>query len=139
MAVRARPRAVAEAAVMKETWDGWAVRTAAVSQLAVAGRRRRASIGCSGSVWSAVGWSAVGWSAVGWSAVGWSAVGWSAVGWSAVGGSGVGWSGAGLWRSDADMGFEGVELLLAYAGDLLELVDGGEGAVLGAVVEDSLG
>jgi hypothetical protein len=37
------------------------------------------------------------------------------------------------------MGFEGVELLLAYAGDLLELVDGGEGAVLGAVVEDPLG
>jgi hypothetical protein len=37
------------------------------------------------------------------------------------------------------MGFEGVELLGAYAGDLLELVDGGEGAVLGAVVEDSLG
>jgi hypothetical protein len=37
------------------------------------------------------------------------------------------------------MGFEGVELLRAYAGDLLELVDGGEGAVLGAVVEDALG
>lgn len=37
------------------------------------------------------------------------------------------------------MGFEGVELLGAYAGDLLELVDGGEGAVLGSVVEDALG
>jgi hypothetical protein len=37
------------------------------------------------------------------------------------------------------MGFEGVEFLRTYAGDLLELVDGGEGAVLGAVVEDSLG
>ena len=47
------------------------------------------------------------------------------------GGSGVG--------SGADMGFQGVELLGAYAWDLLELVDGGEGAVLGAVVEDSLG
>ena len=41
--------------------------------------------------------------------------------------------------SDADMGFQGFELLGAYAGDLLELVDGGEGAVLGAVVEDALG
>jgi hypothetical protein len=37
------------------------------------------------------------------------------------------------------MGFEGVELLGAYAGNLLELVDGGEGAVLGPVVEDPLG
>jgi hypothetical protein len=37
------------------------------------------------------------------------------------------------------MGFEGVELLGAYAGDLLELVDRGEGAVLGAVVENALG
>jgi hypothetical protein len=37
------------------------------------------------------------------------------------------------------MGFEGVEFLGAYAGDLLELVDGGEWTVLGAVVEDSLG
>ena len=42
-------------------------------------------------------------------------------------------------ESDADMGFEGVVLLGAYAGDLLELVDGGEGAVLGSVVEDALG
>lgn len=37
------------------------------------------------------------------------------------------------------MGLEGVVLLGAYAGDLLELVDGGEGAVLGSVVEDALG
>jgi hypothetical protein len=37
------------------------------------------------------------------------------------------------------MGFEGVELLGAHARDFLELVDGGEGAVLGAVVEDALG
>jgi hypothetical protein len=37
------------------------------------------------------------------------------------------------------MGFQGVEFLGTYAGDLLELVDGGEGAVLGAVVEDALG
>jgi hypothetical protein len=37
------------------------------------------------------------------------------------------------------MGFEGVELLGTYAGDLLELIDGGEGTVLGAVVEDPLG
>jgi hypothetical protein len=37
------------------------------------------------------------------------------------------------------MGLQGFELLRAYAGDLLELVNGGEGTVLGPVVEDSLG
>ena len=38
-----------------------------------------------------------------------------------------------------DMWFERVEFLGAYAGNLLELVDRGERAVLAAVVEDSLG
>ena len=38
-----------------------------------------------------------------------------------------------------DMGFEGFELFVAYAGDLLEFVDGGEVAVFGSPVEDSLG
>jgi hypothetical protein len=37
------------------------------------------------------------------------------------------------------MGLQGVELLGAYTGNLLELVDGGERAVLCAVVEDALG
>jgi len=37
------------------------------------------------------------------------------------------------------MGFQGVELLGADAGDFLELVDCGERAVLGSVVDDSLG
>lgn len=37
------------------------------------------------------------------------------------------------------MGFEGVELLGAYAWDLLELIDRGERTVLGSVVEDALG
>lgn len=88
---------------------GWPTRTAAVSQPAAAGISRRASSGSGPPGSEAPGSVMLG------------------------GGSG------GLVGSDADMGFEGVELLRAYAGDLLELVDGGERAVLGAEVEDALG